>query len=431
MQLILPHSIMKQTLIAVFTLLFLSAPVFAEPEQWPRFRGPNGQGISTATGLPTQWSATENIAWKTPIPGEGWSSPVIWNNHIFLTSATDGGRECRVIAVDRRNGEILWNTAVFTQELTSRNPRNSRATPTPVTDGERVYALFPNGHFVALDFEGNIVWINPFEFYSGHGLGTSPMLYEDLLITAINPSNRVQGDERFLGWQRPWDQSFLLAIDKNTGEERWRTMRGMTRISHSVPVVIQVDGKDQILSMVGDVVQGFEPATGELIWTVRSSGEPAVPTPAIGEGGMVFASTIGPILGIRTDGKGDVTNTHVVWQQGQNRPLVSSFLYVNSVLYAADNNGSFAAINPANGEILWTRRLEGGRPDSSPIYADGKIYITTHEGITTILRPNADRTVAAEVVATNDIGAMVQATFAIAGNQIFLRTDNELWCIGR
>jgi len=425
---------MKRTLISAFALLFLSAPVLAElaePEQWPRFRGPNGQGISTATDLPTQWSATENIAWKTPIPGEGWSSPVIWDNHIFLTSATAGGTECRVIAVDRRNGEILWNTMVFTQELTSRNDRNSRATPTPVTDGERVYALFPNGHFVALDFEGNIVWVNPFEFYSGHGLGASPMLYEDLLITAINPSSRnVPGESRFVGWQQPWDRSFLLALDKNTGEERWRTPRGMSRISHSVPVVIQVDGKDQILSMVGDVVQGFEPTTGELIWTVRSSGEPAVPTPAIGEDGMIFTSTIGPIIGIRTNGTGDVTDTHVVWLQGQHRPLVASFLYVNSVLYSADNNGTFAAINPETGDILWTRRLDGGRPDSSPIYADGKIYVTTHEGITTVLRPNADRTVAAEVVAVNDVGAMVQATLAIAGNQIFLRTSNELWGIG-
>ena len=427
---------MKQILISAFALLFLAVPVLAQ-EQWSRFRGPNGQGISTATGLPTQWSATENIAWKTPIPGEGWSSPVIWNDHIFLTSATDDGTECRVIAVDRKSGIILWNKMVFTQELTSQNPRNSRATPTPVTDGQRVYALFPNGTFIALDFEGNVVWTNPdLDFYSGHGLGASPMLYGDLLITAINPSTRVPGENRFLGWQQPWDRSFLLALDKNTGKERWRTKRGMSRISHSVPVVIRVDGKDQILSMVGDVIQSFEPATGELLWTVRSSGEPAVPTPAIGEG-MIFASTVGPILGIKTDGKGDVTDTHVVWQQRRNTPLVSSFLYVNSCLYAAADNGTFAAIDPANGDILWERRLEGGRPDSSPVYADGNIYVTTHGGITTVLRPNANPKVAAEVIAVNDStgddtfeGSFVQATFAIAGNQIFLRTYKELWCIG-
>ena len=158
---------MKQILTFALALLFLSTPALAqEPEQWSRFRGPNGQGISSATGLPTHWSDTENIVWKTSIPGEGWSSPVIWNDHIFLTTATAGGVECRVIAVDRKSGEILWSTMVFTQELKQRNPRNSRATPTPVTDGQRVYALFPNGSFVALDFAGNIVWVNDdLDFY--------------------------------------------------------------------------------------------------------------------------------------------------------------------------------------------------------------------------------------------------------------------------
>ena len=397
-------------------------------------RGPNGQGISTATGLPTQWSDTENIAWKCPIPGEGWSSPVIWNDHIFLTSATDGGKECRVIAVNRKDGEIRWNVPVFTQELRQRHDRNSRATPTPVTDGQRVYATFANGWFVALDFEGNIIWKNTeLDFYSHHGFGASPMLYGDLLIAPINPSTRVEGEDRRLGWQLPWDRSYLLALDKNTGKERWRGKRGMSRISHSTPVVIQVDGKDQIVSMVGDVIQGFEPATGEQIWTVTNSGEPAVPIPAIGEG-MVFmcSSPSSPIIGIKTNGKGDVTDTHVTWQQRRNTPMTSSFLFVKPNLYVAADNGTFTALDPATGEVLWDHRLQGGRPDSSPIYADGKIYITTHDvGTTTILRPNADPKVPAEIVAVNEIGAMVQATLAIAGKQIFIRTDKELWCIGK
>jgi len=417
---------MKKTFISTFVLLFLSVPAFAEPEQWSMHRGPNGQGISTATGLPTQWSDTENIAWKTPIPGEGWSSPIIWNDHIFLTTATNDGRECRVIAVDRRTGAILWNTMVFTQEPGQRHPRNSRATPTPVTDGQRVYAVFASGHFAALDFEGNVVWTNTeLDFNSQHGFGASPLLYGDLLIAPVNPS---RGNA---GFQALWDQSFLWALDTSTGEERWRGTRTMSKIGHSTPVVIQVDGQDQILSMAGGVIQGFEPTTGELIWTVRHFGEPAVPIPAIGEG-MIFTSTrlTEPILGIRTDGSGDVTDTHVVWQQPRNSPMVSSFLYVNSILYAAPENGTFTAVNPANGEILWEHRLEGGRPDSSPIYADGKIYVTTHEGITTVLRLNANPSLPAEVVAVNDIGATVQATLAIAGNQFFLRTDTELWCIG-
>ena len=421
---------MKQTL--AFVLLAFSATAFAqEPEQWSRFRGPNGQGISTVTGLPTQWSATENVAWKTPIPGAGWSSPVVWSDHIFLTTATDGGKECRVIAVDRKSGQILWNTVVFTQELKRKHPRNSEATPTPVTDGQRVYAVFAGGGFVALDFKGDIVWKNTeLDFYSHHGFGASPMLYGDLMITAINPST-TEKDEPRIGWQLPWDKSYLLALDKNTGKERWRGLRGLSRISHSAPVVIQVNGKDQILSAAGDVVQGFEPATGERIWSVMNSGEPCVPTPAIGEG-MVFMATSpsSPIIGVKTDGKGDVTETHVVWKQERNSPIVSSFLYVKPCLYSANDRGTFAAHDAQTGEILWEHRLEG-RPDSSAIYADGKIYVTTHIGTTTVFKPNTDPKKPAEVVAVNETGKTVQATLAIAGKQFFLRTDKELWCIGK
>ena len=422
---------MKQTFALALALLFISATTFAqEPEQWSRFRGHNGQGISTATGLPIHWSDTENILWKTPIPGEGWSSPVIWNDHIFLTTATEGGIECRIIAVDRKSGEILWNTMVFTQELKQRNPRNSRATPTPVTDGQRVYAVFPNGSFVAVDFAGNIVWINDdLDFYSAHGLGASPMLYGDLLITAINLSCPVEIDP---GYNTPWDGSYLLALDANTGDERWRSPRGMSRIGHSTPVVIHVDGNDQILSTAGDVIQGFVPETGELIWTVRTLGGPGVPTPAIGDG-MIFASThpADPIFGIRMGGRGDVTETHVVWRHGRNAPMTSSYLYVKPILYSAHENGTFSAHDEMTGEILWQHRLAGGRPDSSPIYADGKIYITSHEGVTTILRPSSDPTHPPVVVAVNDIGETVQATLAIAGRHLFIRTDEHLWCIGQ
>jgi outer membrane protein assembly factor BamB len=362
---------------------------------------------------------------------------VIWNDHIFLTTATDGGKECRVIAVSRKDGKILWNEPVFTQELKMQHDRNSRATPTPVTDGQRVYAVFANGWFVALDFEGNIVWKNTeLNFYSQHGFGASPIIYGDLLITAINPSidpsSNPNNEPVRNGWQLPWDRSYLLALDKNTGKERWRGMRGMTRISHSTPVVIQVDGKDQILSMAGDVIQGFEPATGKLIWTVNNSGEPAVPTPAIGEG-MVFMcpAPSSPIIGVKTDGKGDVTDTHVVWQQRRHTPMTSSLLYVKPILYVGSDSSTFAALDPASGNILWELRIRGGRPDSSPVYADGKIYITTHTGMTTVLKPNADPTIAAEVIAVNEIDEGVQATLAIAGQQIFLRSEKALWCIGK
>jgi len=419
---------MKQTLF-IFLLFFVINGVTSlaqEPEQWSRFRGPNGQGISQATGLPTKWSATDNITWQTPIPGEGWSSPVIWNDHIFLTTATDSGKECRLIAVDRKSGAILWNKMVFTQEPQRKHGRNSHATPTPVTDGHRVYALFGSGGFVAADFDGNITWTKTdIPFSSQHGMGTSPILYGDLLITSINPT---AGDD---GFQIPWDKAYLLALDKNTKEERWRGTRGMSRIGHSVPVVIQVNGKDQLLSMTGDVIQGFDPATGEQIWTVSHSGEPAVPTPAIG-GGLIYTSfrMTTPILAIKPDGKGDCTDTHVVWTQDRNSPMTASLLYVEPCLYTATESGTFSAFEAATGKFLWQQRLEG-RIDSSPIYADGKIYVTTHTGTTTVFKPNTDPAQPPEVIASNHLDATVQATIAIAGKQLFIRTDKELLCIGK
>ena len=422
------HRIMRQILTVFFALLIFSSIAFAqEPEQWSRFRGPNGQGVSTATGLPTQWSANENVAWKTPIPGSNaWSSPIIWKDHIFLTTTTDEGRECRLLAIDRKSGGILWNKLVFTQVIRHKHPRNSEATPTPVTDGKRVYVVFANAHFAAVDFNGEIVWKNTdLDFRSQHGFSTSPILYGDLLITAVNPS---QGN---LGFQTPWDKSFLWALDKNTGKERWRGSRGMSIIGHSVPIVIQVEGKDQIVSVTGNVVQGFEPATGEMIWTVNNPGEPAVPSPAIGEG-LIFATSrfSQPIVAIRPDGKGDCSETHVVWRQDRNSPMISSFLYVKPCLYSATDSGTFSAFEAATGKFLWQHRMEGS-VDASPIYADGKIYVTSSVGITKVFKPNVDPAQPAEVVATNDIGETVQATLAVAGKQLFIRTDKALWCIGK
>lgn len=429
---------MKQILACA---LLLSLPAFAqESEQWSRFRGPNGQGISTAIGLPTEWSATENIAWKTPIPGgDSWSSPIVWNDHIFLTTTTDGGKECRIIALDRETGGIKWNKLVFTQELKTKHDRNSHATPTPVTDGQRVYAVFANGHFAAVDFEGNVIWTNTdLNFYSQHGFGASPMIYGDLLITPINPSvnpnDNPNNEPVRLGWQIPWDRSYLWALDKNTGKEKWKGMRGVSRISHSTPVVIQVNGKDQILSAAGDVVQGFDPATGNRIWSVTSSGEPSVPTPAIGEG-MVFMATspTSPILGVKTDGTGDCTESHIVWQQRiRDVPMTSSFLYVKPCLYAAADSGNFLAFDAATGDTLWQLRIRGGKPDAAPLYADGKIYITTDNGATVVLKLNDDPKQPAEVLAVNELGddQRVQASLAVAGKRLLIRTEKELLCIG-
>ncbi len=423
---------MKNTILFCICYLLCFCTVSAQtPENWARFRGPNGQGVSKATGLPVHWSAEENIAWKTDIPGESWSSPIAWNDHIFLTTATEDGKNCHVIAVDRKTGKILWNKIVFTQKSQQhRHDMNSYATPTPVTDGKTVFAVFSGGGFAALDFDGNVRWINTdLDFYSHHGMGTSPILHGDLLLLAVNHSNREE--PKGLGWTDPWDKSYLLALDKNTGKERWRGMRGMSRIGHSTPAVMSVNGKDQIISIAGNVIQGFDPADGKLIWTVASSGEPCVPSPAIGDGLVYSAPTnSAPIRAVRPDGQGDCTETHIVWEHKGHTPMMSSFLYVKPCLYACTDNRNIACLDAATGEFLWQLPLRSGALNPSPVYADGKIYVLSEQGTTTVLKPATDPKKPAEIMATNELKEHCRASMAIAGKQLIIRTDNQLWCIG-
>ena len=423
---------MKKTVLLCFCCVLTFVKITAqEPENWTRFRGPNGQGISKATGVPVSWSTEENIAWKTDIPGEGWSSPIVWSDHVFLTTATEDGKNCHVIAIDRKTGNIIWDKIVFTQAPGQhRHPLNSYATPTPVTDGTTVFAVFSGGSFVALDFEGNIRWINSdLDYYSEHGMGSSPILFGDLLLFAVNPSNRE--NPKMLGWQQPWDKSYLLALDKNTGKERWRGMRGMSLIGHATPTVMQVNGKEQIISTAGNVIQGFDPTDGRLIWTVENKGEPCVPSPVLGDG-LVYASTSNnaPIRAVRPDGQGDCTATHIVWEQRRNTPMMSSYLYLKPCLYTASDNGTFTCLDATTGEFLWDMRLRSGGLNPSPIYADGKIYVLSEQGTTTVLKPSASPKEPAEIIATNKLDELCRASIAVAGKQLIIRTAERLWCIG-
>jgi len=424
---------MKKVILLSACFVCTYVTVFSqETENWARFRGPNGQGVSKATGLPVEWSEEENIVWKTDIPGESWSSPIVWGDYIFVTTATDEGKNCHVIAVDRKTGNIRWNKIVFAQEAEqNKHAMNTYATPTPVTDGKTVYAVFSGGSFVALDFDGNIRWTNnDLKYYSQHGLGASPILYGDLLIFAVNPSNREEPKK--LGWQDPWEKSYLLALDKNTGKERWRGKRGNSIIAHATPIVAQVNGKDQIISPAGDVMQGFDPADGKLIWTIERKGEPCVPSPVVGDG-LVYtvSSKTAPILAVRPDGRGDCTATHIAWQQDGYSPMIASFLYVKPCLYTCTDNRNINCLDANTGKFLWQLPLKSGDLSPSPVHADGKIYVLSEQGTTTVLKPSADPAKPAEIIAKNELKEQCRASMAIAGKQLVIRTDKRLWCIGK
>lgn len=412
-----------RTPLSLLLIALLAAP--ASAENWPRFRGPTGQGISSEPNLPTQWSPTENIAWKTPIPGSAWSSPIVWNDRVFLTTATDNGVSCRVLCLDANTGQILWNKQVFQQQLKRKEGKNSYATPTPTTDGSLVYAAFADGSIAALDYSGNIAWTyRDYKYYSQHGLGNSPILYNDSLIMTYDPSNEI-GDKQ-LGWKIPWDKALLLALDKKTGAVKWEGRRGKSRIAHATPSIITVNDKPQMISAAGDVAQAHNPDTGQLLWTLYGQGEGLVPSPVFGAG-LVF-STSGfekpTIRAIRPDGAGDVTQTHIAWQQTAHVPAMSSLLFANNLLFSIKENGFAQCLDPKTGKPLWQKRLEGNY-SASPIAAGNKLYLLSEEGLTTII----DAAPQFNLLARNSLNEKCQSSLAASNNKLYLRTENTLYCI--
>jgi outer membrane protein assembly factor BamB len=425
---------------ACLVTLLASAGVVAAAgsENWPQFRGPTGQGISQETGLPLKWSTTENIAWKAEIPGIGWSSPVIWGSHIFMTTTEDEGVSCRVVCVDRESGKILWNVEMFKQTPSRKEGNNSYATPTPVTDGERVYAFFGSGGAVALTFDGKIAWTNTENhFYSQHGLGASPILYKDLVLMPWDHSIEG-GPEPRIGWQIPWDKSYVLALDKNTGKERYRAMRGMSRIGHMTPQIVEVEGKPQLVSAAGDIIEGFNPDTGERIWWVYTGGEGVVPSPVIGDG-MVISSSGFPtpvgnkplhagIRAYRLGGKGDVSQSNLVWEQKKFVPMIPSLLLADHLIYSVTEHGQAMCLDSSNGAIIWNHRLEEGGYSASPLWAEGKVYFLSDDGNTTVIEAGGREF---KPVAHNELHEPCKASICVSDGRLFIRTQSHLYCVGK
>lgn len=407
----------------------------ARAENWPQFRGPTGQGISTEKDLPTEWSATKNVAWKTEITGEGWSSPIVWENRVFLTAARDKGTSSHVIALDRESGNILWDVEVLQEKPSKKEGRNSYATPTPVTDGKRVYAFFGSGGGVAVDYDGKVAWrYTDEQFYSQHGLGSSPILYSGLLIMPWDHSIK-SGPEMRIGWQIPWEKSYVLALDANTGKERYRAMRGSSRIGHMTPQVADVDGKPQLISAAGDVINAFDPMTGEKIWWVETGGEGVVPSPVVGNGKVYSSSgfptaaagkTYKPTLAaFKLGGSGDVTKSNLVWEQHKAVPMIPSMLLVDKLLYTITEDGTLRCLDEATGDEIFQEKLKGNFYPS-PVHADGRIYLLGIDGVTTVIEAGREF----KKVATNELGGeKCQASPSISAGNLFIRTEKRLYCI--
>jgi outer membrane protein assembly factor BamB len=408
------------------SLAFLCWVAAAQADNWPQFRGPLGQGRSAESGLPWKWSSTENVAWKAPVPGDSWSSPIVWEDCVFLTTATDEGQSCRVLAFNRADGNLLWDREVFRQSLLRKEQRNTYATPTPATDGQRVYACFGEGGFAAVDFSGQVVWTNlDYKFYSQHGLASSPIVYRDLVIMARDGSS--DGPDKTLGWQKPWDRSYLVALDARSGQQRWRAQRGMSRISHGTPTIWQQGDQHQLVSEAGDVLQGFNLETGERLWSHEVLGEGKVPSTTLGDGLAFTSGGWGgkeSIKAFRLGGQGSLGESQLVWEQRQGMPKVPSLVYAAPHLFAVTDGGVATCLDAASGQVRWQRRI-GEQFSASPVWADGRVYFTDDAGTTTVVEAGGEY----RELAKNRLGERIQASLAAAQGQLFLRTAGHLYCI--
>ena len=410
-------------MLAILLLVNLQSQILnLQSQDWPRFRGPNGQGV-VAGPAPTEWGEKTNLKWAADVPAAGWSSPVVGGGRVVVTGTTAAGTRCHVLAFAADTGKPLWDREVFAQEPTRKENKNSFATPTPVLAGGRVFAVFGQGGVAALDLsDGTVRWtFTGVAHYSQHGLGASPVVWHNLLVMAYDGSS--PGPDKKVGWQTPWDGAVLVALDTATGKEVWRAKRGPSRIGHSTPVVATVGGREVLVSQGGDVVQGFDPATGARLWSVRNPGEGLVPSPVL-VGDRLVTTPGWPTPAVRAWSLAGGEPAKV-WERTRDVPMMPSLLAAGGRLFALTEKGMLTCLDPATGEPAWAERLAGNF-SASLVAAGGHGYALSEAGEATVF----GLTGAFNPVARNKLPGAFQATPAVAGGRLFLRSDARLFCVG-
>lgn len=413
------HSRSKFKIPAVVVIVAMLAAADAHPlhgGNWPRWRGPDGNAVSSEANLPVTWSTTENVCWKAAVPGEGSSSPIVWDDHVFVTSAFERGSRRAMFCYDRSTGRQRW-----TREITDADPEvasalTGHAAATPVTDGTRLVAAFGNAGVVCCDFDGKLLWHRRLgNFESELGLATSPILHDgSVLLVCDHDGNRF----------RSFD-SFLIALDLKTGQTRWKTDRPDLYRSWSTPIVIPAGDRRELIVCAQDELRGYDPATGRPLWHVAGMTGWVTPSPVFGAG-MIFATSgkDGPTLAIRPGGRGDVTGTHVVWSQPKGAPYVCSPLLYGDHLYVHNEQGILTCREARTGKELYRHRLEG-KFTASAAAGDGKVYLVNEDGVTFVIKAGR----AFELLARNPLDGDCLASPAISAGRFFLRTQRHLYCI--
>ena len=435
---------------SVLAVLTMLAAVSVNAADWPSWRGPAGTGTTAETKLPEKWSATENVAWKAPLAGLGVSSPIVSGNRIIVTSqrgsgvrapgnhprlvqggnaasageraldakdAGDGRTFFIVEAFNRADGKRLWEYRLEAAgALPGVHDKHNLASPSPVTDGQRIYAWFGTGQVVALDMNGKLVWqrhlgteISPFDVIWGHS--SSPAVFEDTLLLLCDHA----------------PASYLLAVDTRTGRDRWKADRGKGKLSYSTPVVVTTPTGPEVIVNSSDRIDAYDPRTGAPLWHTGTTNRFPIPVPVFHDG-VIYMSRgyrSGPYMAIRPGGRGDITKTHVLWEAQTGAPYISSLVHDGGLIYMATDVGGVTVVDAKTGARVWQQRIDGIF-SASPVAGDGKIYFASETGETIVLKAGRSP----EVIARNDVGARLMASPAISNGQIFLRSDDQLFAIG-
>ncbi|MGH9341657.1 MAG: PQQ-binding-like beta-propeller repeat protein [Acidobacteriota bacterium] len=394
---------------------------------WPQWRGPHLNGISDETGLRLTWDQEKNITWKLPMPDRSGSTPIIWEETIFLNVAE--GDDLHLWAVDRSDGDVLWKRFLSSGNTMMR--KQNMSSPSPVTDGESVFVMTGTGFLKRFDFEGNELWMRDIQkdygrFGLNWGYASSPLLYQDSLYVQV------------LHGMKTDDPSYVLRIDKLTGKTLWRVERPTDAIrespdSYTTPALLKYDGHTEIVITGGDCVTGHDPETGQELWRadgLNPENNPAyriVASPVV-SGEIIYAPTRErPLLALRAGGRGDVTQSHLLWSF-QNGPDVPTPVSDGTYFYSVNDRGVMYCLDARSGEVIWgPERLRPGTYSSSPVLVDGKIYITNEDGLTTAVAAGPKF----EILAENDVAEYTLSSIAVSDGQIFLRTAGHLYAIGQ
>lgn len=412
---------------------------------WPQWRGPESTGVSPEKNLPVEWSSTKNIKWKTPLPGRGHSSPIVWGNKVFLTTAIEGevvpGAKApthmsdgevfkhpdsvgsdhkhtfKVFCIDKETGKLVWErTAYEGTPYDDRHRKGSFASSTPATDGRNVYAFFGSEGLYAYDMNGKLIWKADLGKLGtvGMGTGTSPVLYENLVI--------LQCDEE------EGKASFIVGLDKKSGKEMWRTPRKV-QASWATPILVRTAKRTELIASGNEAVISYDPATGKELWRSKGVESNAIPTP-VAASDTVFVVAGFPVkiaMAIRLGGAGQLADSSILWKYAKGTAYVPSPILYGDYLYLTTDRGILTCIEAKTGKVVY----EGGRVPipatftASPVAFDGKILLTSEDGDTFIVKAGPQH----EVIRTNSLDEPVYASPALADGKIFIRGEKNLYCI--